>query len=86
MNGVSRLRNWKSTPYKEARTGTSVTFKPDTQIFTTGIEFDYITLSGRLRELAYLNAGVRIIFTDNRLELLKSDTPESRNLRVQGWY
>lgn len=49
------------------RTGTSVTFMPDTQIFTTGIEFDYNTLSGRLRELGYLNAGVRITFTDKRL-------------------
>jgi DNA gyrase subunit B len=40
---------------------------PDTQIFTTSIEFDYTTLAGRLRELAYLNAGVRITFTDSRL-------------------
>ncbi len=71
-------------PYKEARTGTSVTFKPDEQIFTTGIEFDYITLSGRLRELAYLNAGVRIIFTDNRLELLKSDTPKVETYEYKG--
>jgi DNA gyrase subunit B len=55
-------------PEKEGRTGTSVSFKPDTQIFvTTGIEFDYTTLAGRLRELAYLNAGVRITFTDHRL-------------------
>lgn len=51
----------------EERTGTSVTFMPDTQIFTTGIEFDYATLSGRLRELGYLNAGVRITFSDKRL-------------------
>ncbi|WP_193196431.1 DNA topoisomerase (ATP-hydrolyzing) subunit B [Nostoc sp. MG11] len=71
-------------PYKEARTGTSVTFKPDTQIFTNSIEFDYITLSGRLRELAYLNAGVRITFTDNRLELLKSDTPRIETYEYKG--
>ncbi|OUL17513.1 DNA topoisomerase (ATP-hydrolyzing) subunit B [Nostoc sp. 106C] len=71
-------------PYKESRTGTSVTFKPDTQIFTTGIEFDYITLSGRLRELAYLNAGVKITFTDNRLELLKSDTPKVETYEYKG--
>ncbi len=71
-------------PLKEARTGTSITFKPDEQIFTTGIEFDYITLSGRLRELAYLNAGVRIIFTDNRLELLKSDTPKIETYEYKG--
>ncbi|BAY76592.1 DNA gyrase subunit B [Nostoc linckia NIES-25] len=71
-------------PYKEARTGTSVTFKPDSQIFTTGIEFDYITLSGRLRELAYLNAGVKITFTDHRLELLKSDTPKVESYEYKG--
>ncbi|MBW4550801.1 MAG: DNA topoisomerase (ATP-hydrolyzing) subunit B [Aphanocapsa sp. GSE-SYN-MK-11-07L] len=59
----------------EHRTGTSITFMPDTEIFTTGIEFDYKTLSGRLRELAYLNAGVKIQFQDDRLELLKSDQP-----------
>ncbi|MEH2415299.1 DNA topoisomerase (ATP-hydrolyzing) subunit B [Nostoc sp.] len=71
-------------PYKEARTGTSVTFKPDTQIFTNSIEFDYITLSGRLRELAYLNAGVKITFTDHRLELLKSDTPKVESYEYRG--
>ena len=73
-----------ATPYKEDRTGTSITFKPDTQIFTTSIEFDYITLSGRLRELAYLNAGVRIIFTDHRLEILKSDTPRIETYEYKG--
>ncbi|MGF1480573.1 MAG: DNA topoisomerase (ATP-hydrolyzing) subunit B [Cyanophyceae cyanobacterium] len=56
---------------KSDRSGTSVAFKPDQQIFTTGIEFDYNTLAGRLRELAYLNAGVRITFSDHR-------SPESR--------
>ncbi|MBE9177910.1 DNA topoisomerase (ATP-hydrolyzing) subunit B [Oculatella sp. LEGE 06141] len=62
-------------PSSENRTGTSVSFKPDSEIFTVGIEFDYATLAGRLRELAYLNAGVEISFTDNRLELLKSSEP-----------
>jgi DNA gyrase subunit B len=50
------------------RTGTSVTFLPDIKIFVIGIEFDYSTLAGRLRELAYLNAGVTITFTDHRPE------------------
>ncbi len=50
------------------RTGTSVTFLPDISIFTTGIVFDYATLAGRLRELAFLNGGVRITFTDDRPE------------------
>jgi DNA gyrase subunit B len=47
-------------------TGTSVRFKPDLEIFTVGIEFDYQTLASRLRELAYLNGGVRIVFRDER--------------------
>ncbi|HBE19981.1 MAG TPA: DNA topoisomerase (ATP-hydrolyzing) subunit B [Cyanobacteria bacterium UBA11149] len=61
-------------PIKEERTGTSVTFMPDIQIFTTGIEFDYATLSGRLRELGYLNAGVRITFSDKRLAQERVET------------
>jgi DNA gyrase subunit B len=62
-------------PCKEKRTGTAITFMPDIEIFTTGIEFEFKTLSGRLRELAYLNAGVTIEFRDERLELLKQDEP-----------
>ncbi|UBF29412.1 DNA topoisomerase (ATP-hydrolyzing) subunit B [Kovacikia minuta CCNUW1] len=57
------------------RTGTSVTFMPDSTIFTTGIAFDYATLAGRLRELAFLNGGVRITFTDSRLEYLNLEEP-----------
>jgi DNA gyrase subunit B len=54
-------------PDKEHPTGTSVTFLPDIQIFAAdGIEFNYNTLAGRLKELAYLNAGVKITFTDKR--------------------
>jgi DNA gyrase subunit B len=51
---------------KEQRTGTTVTFYPDTQIFTSGIEFEYAILALRFRELAFLNGGVRITFTDLR--------------------
>lgn len=61
-------------PDKKNHTGTSVNFKPDTEIFTGGIEFDYTTLSGRLRELAYLNASVRITFSDHRLEEPRIET------------
>ncbi len=81
---VTELKD-KPQPSKEARTGTSITFKPDLEIFTTnGIEFDYITLAGRLRELAYLNAGVRITFTDHRLELLKSNDPKVETYEYKG--
>jgi DNA gyrase subunit B len=56
----------QSAAGEKGRTGTSVCFKPDIEIFSTGIEFDYQTLSSRLRELAYLNGGVRIVFRDDR--------------------
>ena len=49
-----------------SRTGTTVRFKPDLEIFTGGIDFDYNTLSARLRELAYLNGGSKIVFRDER--------------------
>ena len=46
-------------------TGTKVTFLPDTSIFTVH-EYKYDILAGRLRDLAYLNAGVKISLTDKR--------------------
>ncbi|MDY6910816.1 MAG: DNA topoisomerase (ATP-hydrolyzing) subunit B [Chloroflexota bacterium] len=46
-------------------TGTTVTFLPDDQIFTT-LEFDFNTLSQRFREMAYLNKGIWIDFNDER--------------------
>jgi DNA gyrase subunit B len=54
-------------PDRDHSTGTSISFLPDPQIFTETTEFDYSTLSGRLRELAYLNAGVKITFSDRRV-------------------
>jgi DNA gyrase subunit B len=45
--------------------GTIVTFKPDLSIFTVG-EYNYNTLATRMRELAYLNKGIRITLADNR--------------------
>ena len=49
-----------------ASTGTTVTFKPDPEMFTETTEYDYNTLLTRLREESFLNAGVRITLTDER--------------------
>ena len=53
------------------RTGTTVTFKPDPAIFTETTSFDYDTLKERVRELAFLNKGLRIILCDDRNEAEK---------------
>ncbi len=50
---------------EENRTGTVVTFKPDSDIFDTVI-YDYNTLKVRIRELAFLNRGLRITLRDDR--------------------
>ncbi len=53
-------------------TGTKITFFPDTTIFTGGIEFNFDYLLARLRELAFLNPGVKIHLTDERGETERS--------------
>ena len=46
--------------------GTTVTFKPDPQIFQQTLEYNYDTLANRMRELAYLNKGITIEMVDRR--------------------
>ena len=53
------------------RTGTTVTFKPDDQIFTETLVYDYEVLRVRLQELAFLNKGLRITLYDDRTEKKK---------------
>ena len=60
------------------KTGTKVTFKPDPTIFDT-TEFNYDTLAQRLRELAFLNRGLKIILTDER-----TDPPRSHEFHYSG--
>ena len=48
--------------------GTTVKFKPDPTIFTETVEFNYETMRDRIRQLAFLNKGLRIILKDERTE------------------
>jgi DNA gyrase subunit B len=73
-------------PVKEVgvtdRTGTSVLFKPDESIFTV-TEYKYETVAGRLRELSFLNAGIRIQLTDLR-ELDENGEAKSEEFFSEG--
>ena len=53
------------------RTGTTVTFKPDDQIFTETLVFDYDVLKTRVQELAFLNKGLRLTLYDDRIDKRK---------------
>ena len=64
------------------KTGTKVTFFPDDTIFTETTVFDYDVLKVRLREMAFLTKGLRIILRDNRQtgEELKENTLENHQI------
>ncbi|MGI5959710.1 MAG: DNA topoisomerase (ATP-hydrolyzing) subunit B [Massiliimalia sp.] len=64
---------------KTSRTGTQVTFKADPEIFETTV-YDYDTLLRRLREQAFLNAGVYIVFSDQR----DPENVQEEHLRYEG--
>lgn len=53
------------TPHPQAKHGTKITFKPDTEIFEETV-FSFDMLVARLRELAFLNGGLKIALTDER--------------------
>ena len=57
-----------------ASTGTTVLFKPDPEMFTETTVYDWDTLERRLREEAFLNAGVRITLTDEREEEVRRES------------
>ncbi|WP_421385542.1 DNA topoisomerase (ATP-hydrolyzing) subunit B [Bacillus salacetis] len=54
-------------------TGTVTRFKPDPEIFTETTEYDFDILANRLRELAFLNKGIKIIIEDKRVEDKKNE-------------
>jgi DNA gyrase subunit B len=63
----------------EAKRGTEVTFWPSAETFHNVTEFDYATLEHRLRELAFLNSGVRVVLADER-----HADKQSEEMRYQG--
>ncbi len=67
---------------KSDKTGTTVTFKPDPTIFTDTTRYDFDTLLQRLREQAFLNAGIRVVLTDKRTD---ADVPDrEEDLHFEG--
>ncbi len=65
--------------------GTKVTFMPSRETFVHNNEFDFDTLVHRIRELAFLNSGVRIIITDKRLAALNEHgEPRVEELYYEG--
>ncbi len=62
------------------KTGTMVTFKADPEIFQETTHYDYEVLEKRLREQAFLNAGIKIVFSDKR----EPDNEKSETLHYEG--
>ncbi len=65
-------------------TGTTVTFKPDPTIFTDTTTYDYDILLNRLREQAFLNAGIRVVLTDKRTDDAIATKGKSDDLCFEG--
>ena len=70
--GIPNGKLAKDRPWKR-NTGSTISFWPDPEIFTDGLEFDHDVVSGRLRELAFLNRGVEIVLFDERDEEPKEE-------------
>ena len=78
---TSKLRK---TGAAKVKTGTKVHFVPDKSIFTTTIEYNFDTLSQRLRELAFLNKGLLITLTDERQTDSKSGEAKHTDFKYLG--
>ncbi len=78
---TSKLRK---TGAAKVKTGTKVHFVPDKSIFTTTIEYNFDTLSQRLRELAFLNKGLVITLTDERQTDSKTSEAKRTEFKYNG--
>ena len=67
-------------------TGTIITFHPDPEIFTVTTVYKYDTLAARLRELAYLNKGIRLTLTDRREKALDANDVPTDEFRSDVFY
>ncbi|MBG90668.1 MAG: DNA topoisomerase (ATP-hydrolyzing) subunit B [Actinobacteria bacterium] len=76
--GTPKKEVGETTPYEGADTGTKVRFKPDATIFDD-IEFTSEVIDHRLRELAFLNPGVHIVYKD-----LRGEEPVEQSYRYEG--
>jgi DNA gyrase subunit B len=78
---TSKLRK---TGAAKIKTGTKVHFVPDKSIFTTTLEYNFDTLSQRLRELAFLNKGLIITLTDERQTDSKTNEAKRAEFKYNG--
>ncbi|NHX36206.1 MULTISPECIES: DNA topoisomerase (ATP-hydrolyzing) subunit B [Halolamina] len=76
---IDRVRDLEA----DESTGTTIRFWPDEEIFET-TDFEFTTLESRLRELAFLNSGVRIQLTDERPEEAEDGEVRSETFRYEG--
>ncbi len=67
-------------------TGTTITFHPDPEIFTVTTVYKYDTLAARLRELAYLNKGIRLTLTDRREKAVDDNGEATDAFRSEVFY
>ena len=69
-----------------SETGTIVSFTPDKEIFKQSVEYKYDILSARLRELAYLNKGIKLSLTDMREYCLDADGKETGEFKKEVFF
>ncbi|QLG48005.1 DNA topoisomerase (ATP-hydrolyzing) subunit B [Natrinema halophilum] len=79
VGDMERVRDMES----DEETGTEIRFWSDTDIFETD-EFSFSTLSNRLRELAFLNSGVRITLRDERPDTTDEEGPVAETYEYEG--